>query len=81
MLKTHKIQLRMSELREKINGITDDSAESSTKRETLIGELNGLETEYRTALTSDGTSSTVPKSDEWSNPVRAGSTCGASCSA
>ena len=66
MLKTHKIQLRMSELREKINGITDDSAESSTKREALIGELNGLETEYRAALTSDGTSST-PEAREWSN--------------
>ena len=73
MLKTHKIQLRMSELREKINGITDDSAESSTKREALIGELNGLETEYRAALTSE--SSSRPRSTTV-NPVSC-SSCGA----
>ena len=52
MKKSAKLSLRMSEVRSEINGLPAGE-ESVTKRRELLGQLDGLESEYRTALTAE----------------------------
>ena len=69
MTNSQKLQIRMSETREQVNDlVTDESAEATTKREKLAGELKALEAEYRAAIETesrgvDGT----PESREWAD--------------
>ena len=66
MLKSQKLQIRLSEWREKVNDLmADESAEGSSKRDTLAGELKALEGEYRAAIETEGASTDTPESREW----------------
>ena len=56
MTKIQKIQLRQSEVRQKLNellGVEDRTAEQSTELETLTGEGQRLEVEYRAAVVAE----------------------------
>ena len=70
MTKIQKIQLRQSEVRQKLNellGVEDRTAEQSTELETLTGEGQRLEVEYRAAVVAeppaDDTTRTAPAGD------------------
>ena len=68
MTLSQKVQIRMSETREAINDLmADESAEGSSKRDTLAGELKALEGEYRAAVETEGASTDTPESREWAN--------------
>ena len=68
MTNSQKLQIRMSETREAINDLmADESAEGSSKRDTLTGELKALEAEYRAAVTTEGESTDTPESREWAD--------------
>ena len=61
-----KIQLRMSETREKINGLAEirvDDADKLAERQKLSAELKAQEVELRAAIEADAT----PESREWSD--------------
>ena len=56
MTKIQKIQLRQSEVRQKLNellGVEDRTAEQSTEMETLTGDAQRLEVEYRAAVVAE----------------------------
>ena len=54
--------------REAINDLmADESAEGTSKRDTLAGELKALEGEYRAAIETEGASTDTPESREWAN--------------
>ena len=68
MTPTQKIQVRMSETREKLNGmleVREDDAAKLAERQKLIGDLKALEVEYRTAIEADGVDS--PETREWAD--------------
>ena len=51
MLKSQSLQLRMSELRTKINAFPDDGADAD--RDALTGEFSSLESQFRAALITE----------------------------
>ena len=51
MLKSQTLQLRMSELRQKINEFPEDGADAD--RDALTGEYSTLESQYRAALITE----------------------------
>ena len=53
MLKSQRLQLRMSELRQKINEFPDDGDDSD--RDALTSEYSSLESQYRSALITEQT--------------------------
>ena len=54
MLKTHRIQIRQSETREKINDLMDaTSAADISRRDSLSAELKAIEVELRAAIESE----------------------------
>ena len=64
MTPTQKIQVRMSETREKVNDLASaESADDISRRETLVGELKAQETELRAAIEAED--SKTPESQEW----------------
>ena len=66
MTPTQKIQIRMSETREKINDLTTaKSDEDISRRDTLVAEHKGQEAELRAAIESEGAANTSPESREW----------------
>ena len=66
MTPTQKIQIRMSETREKLNDlVAAESADDITQRDKLSAELKAMETELRTAIELDGAASTTAESREW----------------
>ena len=68
MTKSQKIQLRMSETREALNGLVEaQSDEDISRRETLVAEHKAQEVELRAAITAEGGASASPESREWSN--------------
>ena len=68
MTKVQKIQIRMSETREKINDLTAaKSAEDISLRDTLVAEHKGQEAELRAAIGAEGSASTSPETREWAD--------------
>ena len=68
MTKVQKIQIRMSETREALNGlVAAQSAEDISRRETLSSEHQAQEVELRAAIAAEGAASTSPESREWSD--------------
>ena len=68
MTPTQKIQVRMSETREKINGMTevrDGDADKLAEREKLTAELKAQEAELRAAIEAEG--SKTSESREWAD--------------
>ena len=68
MTPTQKIQLRMSEMREKINGmaeIRNDDADKLAERQKLVDEVQALEAELRAAIKADDADDTTPETREW----------------
>ena len=68
MTPTQKIQVRMSETREKINGMTEvrnDDADKLAEREKLTAELKAQEAEYRAAIEGEG--DTTAETREWAD--------------
>ena len=64
MTPIQKIQIRMSETREKVNDLASaESEEDISRRETLVGELKAQETELRAAIEAED--SKTPESQEW----------------
>ena len=56
MTQTQKIQLRQSEVRQKLNailGVDDRTADQTAELETLTAEAQGLEVEYRAAVVAE----------------------------
>ena len=65
-----KIQLKMSEIREKLNGMMEirvDDADQMTQRKRLIDQLTAQEVELRAAITAEGAASTSPETREWAD--------------
>ena len=52
MLKSQNIQIKMSEIREQINGLADDAAVEDVN--SLTGQYQALEAQYRAALIVEG---------------------------
>ena len=68
MTKVQKIQIRMSETREKLNDLTaPQSAEDISRRDTLSAEHKAQEVELRAAIEAEGATSTTPESRERSD--------------
>ena len=70
MTPIQKIQLRMSETREKINGILDireDDAAKLAERRRLIDQLTAQEVELRAAIEAEGAGHTTPETREWAD--------------
>ena len=70
MTPTQKIQLRMSELRQKINDMPEirvDDADKLAERETLAGELKAQEVELRAAIKAEDDADTTPETREWAD--------------
>ena len=68
MTPLQKIQLRMSETREKMNGmgaVRDIDGDGLAKFDGLAAEMKGLEAEFRTALEAED--STTSEASEWSD--------------
>ena len=68
MTPTQKIQVRMSETREKINGmaeIRNDDADKLAERQKLVDEVQALEAELRAAIKADDADDTTPEKREW----------------
>ena len=77
MTTSMKLQIRMSELREAVNDLAaDDSAEATSKREALAGELKAKEAEFRAAVETESRGADgTPESREWAaltGPLRPG---------
>ena len=67
MTPTQKIQLRMSETREKLNGMTeirDGDAHKLSERDKLTAELKAQEVELRSAIEADDAADTTPETRE-----------------
>ena len=68
MTLTQKIQIRMSETREKVNDLAAaESAADISQRETLVGELKAQEVELRAAIEAEGAAHTSPETREWAD--------------
>ena len=68
MTPVQTIQLRMSELREKINGmveVRDGDADKLAERQKLTAELKAQEVELRAAIEADDADDTTSESREW----------------
>ena len=68
MTPIQKIQVRMSETREKLNGMPEirvDDADKLAEREKLTAELKAQEVELRAAIEADG--DTTPETREWAD--------------
>ena len=66
MLISQRVQLKMSETREKLNDLAAaESADDISQRDKLAAELKALESEYRAAITTEAES--TPESREWSD--------------
>ena len=66
MTPTQKIQVRMSETREKVNNLASAASEEDiSRREKLSAELKAQETELRAAIEAEDTPS--PESREWAD--------------
>ena len=68
MTPTQKIQLRMSELRQKINDMPEirvDDADKLAERQKLVDEIQGFEVELRAAIKADADTSTETR--EWAD--------------
>ena len=70
MTPTQKIQIRMSETREKVNGmgmieVHDGDTAKLAEREKLVAEIQGLEVELRAAIEADA--DTSPETREWAD--------------
>ena len=68
MTPTQKIQVRMSELRQKINDMTEiriDDADKLAERQKLSAELKAQEVELRAAIEADA--NTSPETREWAD--------------
>ena len=70
MTKIQKLQIRMSETREKVNDlVAAESAEDISRRDTLVAELKAMEAELRAAIEAEGAASSSPSSREWAGIV------------
>ena len=70
MTPTQKIQIKMSETREKLNGILevrDGDTDKLAERQKLVDEIQGFEGELRAALKADAASDTSPETREWAD--------------
>ena len=68
MTPTQKIQVRMSETREKVNDLaTAESADDISRREQLVGELKAQESELRAAIKAEDDADTTPVTREWAD--------------
>ena len=68
MTPTQKIQVRMSETREKVNDLAAaESADDISRRETLSAELKAQEVELRAAIEADGVATTTSETREWAD--------------
>ena len=70
MTPIQKIQLRMSELRQKINDMPEirvDAADKLAERQKLVDELKAQEVEYRAAIEADDAANTSPETREWAD--------------
>ena len=66
MTQVQKIQLRMSETRDKANDLTyAESAADISQREKLAAELKAQEAELRAAIEAEGTK--TPETREWAD--------------
>ena len=66
MTEAQKLQIRMSELREKANGLADaTSPEDISSRDAARVELTAKESEYRSAVEAEGASESTAESREW----------------
>ena len=68
MTPTQKVQLRMSETREKVNELADirvDDADKLAERKRLIDQLRAQEVELRAAIVTDA--DTSPETREWAD--------------
>ena len=66
MTKSQKIQLRLSETRDKVNDLAGaESAEDIARRDAFVAELKGQEAELRAAIQEEGAADTSPESREW----------------
>ena len=68
MTPIQKIQLKMSETREKLNGMPEvrvDDADKLAERKRLLDELKGQEAELRAAITAEDTK--TPETREWAD--------------
>ena len=68
MTPTQKIQLRMSELRQKINDMPEirvDDADKLAVRQKLVDELKAQEVELRAAIEAEDDADTSPETREW----------------
>ena len=63
-----KIQIRMSETRERLNGMSEvrtDDTEKMAERQKLTAELKAQEVEYRAAVEADDAANTTAETREW----------------
>ena len=67
MTKVQQLQIKMSEAREKVNGmleVRDDDAEKLAERRKLLSEIQGMEAELRAALKAEADDTTTEPSAE-----------------
>ena len=68
MTPTQKIQIRMSETREKVNDLaTAESADDISQRDKLSAELKAQEVELRAAIEAEGAANTTAETREWAD--------------
>ena len=68
MTPTQKIQIRMSETREKLNGmleVRDGDADKLAERQKLVDKVQALEAEYRAAI--EAADDVTPETREWAD--------------
>ena len=68
MTPSQKIQMKMSETREKVNDLATAQSEADiSQRDKFAAELKAQEAELRAAIEADGTASTSPETREWAD--------------
>ena len=68
MTPTQKLQIKMSETREKVNDLaTAESEADISRREKLVDELKAQEVEYRAAIKADDDADTSTETREWAD--------------
>ena len=68
MTPTQKLQIKMSETREKVNDLaTAESEADISRREKLVDELKAQEVEYRAAIEADDADDTTAETREWAD--------------
>ena len=68
MLKSQTIQLKMSKIRQVLNGMLEirvDDHDRTAERKRLDDELVGLETEYRAAIEAEGSATGAAFGDDY----------------